>query len=58
MKGFSYVLFDNYNTLTDFNLYIQTIQISEAEIKKESIDIPRYRWRIGFYLFLNRRSKV
>lgn len=40
MKEYSYVLFDNYNTFSDFNLYIQKIEISEAEIKSESVDIP------------------
>lgn len=58
MKGFSYVLFDNYNTLTDFNLFIQDIQISEAEIKTETQEIPRSRWRIRFYLFFIRRGKI
>ena len=58
MKGFSYVLFDNYNTLTDFNLFIQDIQISEAEMKTETKDIPRSRWSIRFYLFFSRRGKI
>lgn len=56
MEKFSYVLFDDYNTLEDFNLYIEKIEINEAEIKSETVDIPRCRWRIRFYLFINWRS--
>ena len=58
MKKFGYILFDNYNTLTDFNLYIQKLEISEAEIKTETLDIPRSRWRVRFYIFFYRRSKI
>lgn len=58
MKEFSYVLFDEYNTFTDFNLYIEKLEISEAEIKEEVVDIPRSRWGIGFYIFFNRRCEI
>ena len=36
MKKFSYILFDNYNTLTDFNLYIQKSEISESGNKNRN----------------------
>ena len=36
-----YVLFDDINTLSNFKLLVQSISISEAEIKEEYINIPR-----------------
>lgn len=41
MNRYSYILFDNYNTLTDFKLYVQSIEVTEAEVKSETVDIPR-----------------
>lgn len=40
MQERSFIMFDKYNTYKDFNLYVQSIEITEAEIKKEKIDIP------------------
>lgn len=36
-----YVLFNDINTFSNLKLLVQSISISEAEIKEESIDIPR-----------------
>jgi len=41
MKEYSYALFDDYNTFTDFNLYIEKLEITEAEVKTEIVDLPR-----------------
>lgn len=57
MKEFSYVLFDNYNTFTDFNLYIQKTEISEAEIKKETINIPGADGELDFTYSLTGDAK-
>ena len=51
-----YVLFDNINTYIDFGLLIQSIFISEAPIKEEKLDIPRNRWNIRFFKFINWRN--
>lgn len=40
MREIEYIKFDNYNTYTDFKLYIQSIEITEAEAKRTTIDIP------------------
>lgn len=58
MKEYSYALFDDYNTFTDFNLYIEKLEITEAEVKTEIVNLPRLRWRTRFFIFIDRRSKI
>ena len=49
-----YILFDNVNTYKDFKLLVESISISEAPVKEETLEIPRSRWKIRFFICFNR----
>ncbi len=57
MKEYSYVLFDEYNTFSDFNLYIEKLEISEAELKEEIVDIPGADGELDFSYSLTGDAK-
>ena len=57
MKEYSYVLFDEYNTFSDFNLYIEKLEITEAEIKTETVDIPGADGELDFSYSLTGEAK-
>ena len=43
-----YVLFNDMHTFNDFKLFVQSISISEATIKEQSIDIPGADGKLDF----------
>lgn len=57
MKEYSYVLFDEYNTFSDFNLYVEKLEITEAEIKIETVDIPGADGELDFSYSLTGEAK-
>ena len=57
MKEYSYVLFDEYNTFSDFNLYVEKLEITEAEIKTETVDIPGADGELDFSYSLTGEAK-
>lgn len=57
MKEFSYVLFDEYNTFTDFNLYIEKLEITGAQVKTNIVDIPGADGELDFSYSLTGEAK-
>lgn len=51
----NYIMFDDYNTLTDFKMYIDSLEISEAEMKEEKVDVPGADGLLDFSRCLTRR---